>query len=248
MANRAPIVDSKDKRKGLIVAGLAMGVLLLILMLMSFDYPDPPPQDIPLEVSEPIDLKEVVLQDLKVAGGQGSGEPSDAPVKPNEPQTEKVLTNDKEDTKTENTGQSNTTNASTSNNTPSTTQQNNNPFASGGTGGGTSGGDGEDFGQDSGNTGTGTGGQGGSGKGRVRLNEVNVDNIQIDVDATLSFKLTVDEHGNVVNVVTINARTTTSNQNLINKIARAIKQQVKFNKDAGAAMVKQFYTVKVRAS
>lgn len=248
MARRIPIVDSIDKRNGLIISAIAMGLLVLFLMLMSFSFPDPPPKDIPLEMAEAIPMEEMVIEDLTISGGQGSGDPSDAPVKPNEPQTENILTNDKEDTKTENTGQSNTTNAPSSNNTPSTTQQSDNPFAPGGTGGGTSGGDGDGFGQDSGSSGSGTGGQGGTGKGRVRLNEVNVDNIQIDVDATLSFKLTVDEKGNVVNVMTIKAQTTTSDQNLINKIAKAIKQQVKFNTAPGSAMVKQFYTVKVRAS
>ena len=243
---KMPVVDKVDSRRGMITSIVLMLLLFLVLrFLLSFERPDPPRQD-EVVVAETV-IDEIILKELKVEGGSGGGTPTEAPVKEPQPQTEKVITNTRKPNETKvPTGESNHTNDINQSNTASTTNAAPNPFGDGGDGGNEGGGSGGNFGTDSG---TGSGGFGGDGRGagRIRLNNVNVDNITINVSAKIYFKLTIDAQGNVVDVQNIKSKTTTTDQILINRIALATQQQVKFNKDPGSPLVKQFYTVNVEA-
>jgi hypothetical protein len=239
-----PIVDTIDKRKGVITSIVTMILLILFLFLVKFEMADPPPQDIDVQLAEPLDV--TVIENLTIAGGSGGGSPSDDPVRENQPQTENILASTKPQDSQTNTGQANTTNNPNSQNDPSTSQQSNNPFASGGSGNGDSGGDGDTFGGDSG-TGTGGNGGGGTGKGRVRLNDVNIANLVYNSDEKIYLKLVIDAQGNVVQVINLKGKTTTTDQILINKVKVAVKKQVKYNKESGAPLVAVYYTVKINA-
>lgn len=245
MAN-IPIVDKMDARKGLIASLLLMLIGFVLLSFMYYEIPDPLPEDTVVIAKTEID--EIVLKELKMEGGSGGGEPTDAPIDQPKPQTEQVLTNTRPTETNIPTGQSTHTNANNPDNTASTTQQVDNPFGNGGNGSGNGGGSGTGLGQDTGNTDGSGGGSGTGAASRKRLNNVSVGGIYIDTDATIGYKLTVDAQGNVVAFTNVKGTTTTTNQSLINKIGYAIKSQVKFNKDSGSPLVYQFYTVRVKAT
>ncbi len=239
-----PIVDIKDKRKGIATAFVVMLALLLYLLFTSFEKLDPPPKDIPVKMAEPLDVTEIVNPTIE--GGSGGGSPSDDPVSDPRPQTEHILTQQNNPNTQVHTGQANTTNSPNSQNTPTSTQQSNNPFGDGGADGGDGGGTGGTFGSD---TGTGTGGHGGSGsgKGRVRLNDVNINDLNYNTDEKIHLKLLIDAEGNVVQIHNIKDKTTTTDGILINKVIQAVKKQVKYNKDPGAALAYVYYTIAINA-
>lgn len=238
-----PIVDIRDKRVGIIVAILVMLALFLYLWLTTFIKLDPPPQDIPVHVAEPLDVTEILQPTIE--GGSGGGQPSDDPVHEPQPQTEQILTQQTNPDTQVNTGEANTTNAANSTNQPTSTQESDNPFADGGSGDGAGGGTGGTFGGDSG---TGTGGHGGSGggKGRTRLNNVSID-LHYNTDEKIYLKLLIDAEGNVLQAYNIKGKTTTTDGLLINDVIQAVKKQVKYNKDPGSAPVYVFYTVRIDA-
>tara|TARA_R110002072_G_scaffold303106_1_gene493719 strand:+ start:10534 stop:11265 length:732 start_codon:yes stop_codon:yes gene_type:complete len=238
-----PIATKIDKRKGAIVALICLLLLGVYMALISFQIADPPPQPVLVEVET--NIPEIILKNLRVEGGSGSGSASDAEVKPPKPKTEQVITKEISETEV-NTGEANTTNSPTSTETSSTTEQSNDPFASGGSGDGNEGGSGDTFGGDAGTGTNGTGG-GGSGKGRVRLIDPNINGVQSNVNATIYLKVTVDAQGNVIAAYNIKAKTTTTNQILINKIIYEVKKQTKFNKDPGAPLAKAYMTINVKA-
>ena len=238
-----PIATKIDKRKGAIVALICLLLLGVYMALISFQIADPPPQPVLVEVET--NIPEIILKNLRVEGGFGSGSASDAEVKPPKPKTEQVITKEISETEV-NTGEANTTNSPTSTETSSTTEQSNDPFASGGSGDGNEGGSGDTFGGDAGTGTNGTGG-GGSGKGRVRLIDPNINGVQSNVNATIYLKVTVDAQGNVIAAYNIKAKTTTTNQILINKIIYEVKKQTKFNKDPGAPLAKAYMTINVKA-
>ena len=115
---------------------------------------------------------------------------------------------------------------------------NNNPFGDGGSGNGAG------LGSDSGGRGNGTGI--GFDNNRKRLNNVSVSGIEIDVQATIYYKLTIDGNGNVIAFSHSGSKTTTTNLQLINRIGVAIKNQVKYNKVPDAPLTYQFYTIHVK--
>lgn len=244
MATLPPIVDTKDKRKGIIASLVVMLLLLIYLILTSFEMADPPPQDIPISVAEPLDVTEI--EDFTIAGGSGGGEPNTSDVSDPQPQTEHVLTQHNSNSSI-NSGNASSTNSPNSNNNSSTTQQSNNPFNQGGTGGGGGGGNGGNFGNDTGNGNGGNGGGTGSGAGRVRLNNVDIDDLYYNSDETIALKLVIDAEGNVVQVYNIAGKTTTTDQILINKVKSAVKKQVKYNKQSGAPLATVFYTIDINA-
>ena len=240
---RIPIADKFDNRKGAIAAFIGLAILVVYLGLISFQIADPAPQPVLVEVDTTI--PEIVLQNLRVEGGSGSGSPSDDPIKPPKPKTEKVIT--KPDSEVEvNTGEANTTNFPNSTETNSTTEQSNDPFATGGSGDGETAGSGDTFGGDSG-TGTNGNGGGGSGKGRIRINDPNINNIQSNVKATIHLKLTIDAQGNVIAAYNIKAKTTTTNQILINRVIYEAKKQTKYNEDPGSPLATVYMTIEVTA-
>lgn len=239
-----PIVDIRDKRIGMAAAILVLLLLFLYLLLTTFVKLDPPPQDIPVHMAEPLDVTEILNPTIE--GGSGGGQPSDDPVSDPKPQTEQIITQAHNTNSQSVTGQANTTNTANSNNQPSTTQQSDNPFAPGGSGNGQGGGTGNTFGGD---TGTGTGGPGGtgSGKGRVRLNNVDISNLQYNSDENIYLKLLIDAEGNILKAYNIAGQTTTTDGLLINSVINAVKKQVKYNKDPGSAPVYVFYTITIDA-
>lgn len=106
-----------------------------------------------------------------------------------------------------------------------------NPFGSGGSG--------------RGNYGSGTGnGTGPATTGRTRLNNVSIDHLENEQDATIYFKLTIDANGNVLSA-SVMSKTTTTDQQLINQVKEAVIEQVKFSKSPGSAPISMFYTVKI---
>ena len=110
-----------------------------------------------------------------------------------------------------------------------------NPFGSGGYGNGA----GMSYGSN------GSGSASGSGTGlRTRLNNVSIDHLENEQDATIYFKLTIDANGDVLSAI-VTPKTTTTDQQLINKVKEAVIQQVKFSKSPGSAPTIMFYTVKI---
>ena len=106
-----------------------------------------------------------------------------------------------------------------------------NPFGSGGSG--------------RGNYGSGTGnGTGPATTGRTRLNNVSIEHLENEQDATIYFKLTIDANGNVLSA-SVMSKTTTTDQQLINQVKAAVIEQVKFSKSPGSAPISIFYTVKI---
>lgn len=236
-----PIVNTVDKRKGIVAAILAMLLLLLYLLWETIEMADPPPKD-PILVTETIMPEEIDLKDFVVEGGAAAGSPvQDDVVKPPTPQTEQVLTTNTPKDVSEPTGQSTHTNANNNTNTHSTSEQSSNPFGSGGTNGTTGSG-----GAFEGSNGPGVQGNGGgSGIERVRLNDPIVDHLESSEYATISLVLTIDAEGNIVNATCNKAKTTTTNQILINRVINEVKRQVKYNKDKGASLAKVSLTVQI---
>lgn len=198
-----PVVNTIDKRRGIITSIIVMILIVIYLMLIKFEMADPAPVDIDVKLAEPLDITEI--ENLTIEGGAGGGNPSDDPVTDPKPETENILaTTDPKDTQT-NTGQGNTTNNPNSQNDPSNSEQSDNPFADGGNGGGSGGGSGDTFGGDSG-TGTGGNGGNGTGTGRTRLNNVSIANLQYNSDEKIYLKLIIDAQGNVVQVVNLKGK------------------------------------------
>lgn len=241
-----PIVRESDRNAGIIASTVTLLLLFLYLYFTTIFMADPPPRDIPIKTETTLD--ELELKDLVIEnpGGQGGGTPSNDPLDQPKPQTQKVLTKAKNPKNQTNTGESTNDSSPFSHNTSSSTQASNNPFGDGGSGGGKGGGKGGGFGSDEGDKGTGRGGSG-DGSGRIRLNDPKVDHIQTDVDLIIHLKLTINANGEVIAATNIASKTTTTDQRIINQVISAVKNQVKYNKNADAGLVSAYLTVKVNA-
>jgi len=68
------------------------------------------------------------------------------------------------------------------------------------------------------------------------------------LNVTVNLKLTINEEGNVVGATNIPSKTTTTDQRIINQVISAVKSQVKYNKNPGAAMKEVYLTVKLNAT
>lgn len=110
-----------------------------------------------------------------------------------------------------------------------------NPFGSGGYGNGA--------GMSYGSNGSGSANGSGTG-GRTRLTHVSIDHLENEQDATIYFKLTIDENGDVLSA-SVTSKTTTTNQQLINQVKEAIIKQVKYSKSPGSEPIYMYYTVKI---
>lgn len=240
-----PVANIIDKRKGAIASAVIMLLLFIYLMLTTFEMADPPPKD-PILKTETVIPEELILKNLKVEGGSGAGAASNDPIDDPKPLTEEVITKTSNPDTKVNTGKGKNTTDPNSKETNTTTQQSNDPFASGGNGTGNDGGSGNTFGSDAG---SGTGGNtgNGSGDGRIRLNDPNVEDLKSNIDATIHLKLTIDAEGNVVGASNISAKTTTTNQILINRVISEVKRQVKYNKQSGAPLAKVYLSVSIKA-
>ena len=238
-----PIVNTQDKRIGLITSVVSMLLVFLILWLIKYEVVDPPPEDQHLETAMSLDTE--LIEDVIIAGG-GGGDPSDDPV--NDPRTtEQVITNNNSDVVV-NSGQGNNTTTPNSNNPPAGNNVDN-PF-SGGFGGGNGGGNGTGDGTGIGNDGgPGTGGPGNGGTtDRKVLNHVDSDDIHFNYDAKFYFKVGINADGYVVDVQNIKSKTTTSDERIIRKVIALIKNQVRYSKAPGATIQTKQYIVNYKAT
>jgi hypothetical protein len=240
-----PIVDTIDKRKGAIAATVVMLLLLIYLLLTTFEMADPPPKD-PVLKTETVIPDELILKELKVEGGAGSGSPSDDPIDDPKPVTQEIITKTSNPDTKVNTGKGKTTTTENSKETSTTKEQSNDPFAPGGKGGENGGGEGDKFGKDSGNGKDGKTGSG-NGEGRIRIKDPSIPDLKSNVDVVIHLKLTIDAQGNVVSAQNIAAKTTTTDQILINKVIHEVKKQVKYNKEPGAALANVYMPVNIKA-
>ena len=233
-----PIVSTFDRRAGIISAVIAMIVLLIVILFLTYEQADPLPEDIPITLAEPLDpiaVEEIrnVVADL---GGGGGGDPSESPK--NDPiQVEAVLTQTNSDTEVT-SGTGNTT-TSTVDNGPSGNEVPN-MFGGGGNGGEGSG-NGPGFGPANGPGTNGTGG-GNGGAGRKVVTQVS---FKLDYDHVVSFrfKVTIDANGNVISAQVVKGSTTTTDQALINKVKQAVIKQVKYSKSPGSSAVVKIYNI-----
>lgn len=238
-----PVVDSKDRNYGIISAIVLLLLIMLYLFLKTFEMADPPP--VPYVMQTTTEIDQLVLENLKVeTGGMGGGTPSDDPIDDPKPQTQEIITKTNSKTKT-NTGKSNKTTDPNSQNSASTTHKSDNPFEQGGNNG-QNGGSGGPFGNDQGNTGPGPGGHG-SGADRKRMNEPDVGHIKTNVTVIIYLKITINEDGDVISAVNT-AKTTTTDQRIINQVIAAVKSQLKYNKDPGSGLVTTTLQFKVSAN
>ncbi len=240
-----PIANKKDLKIGAAAAVLGLLLILLILLLCSFEVADPKPE--PPKIAAESEIEEIVLENLKVDMGGGSeGAPSDAPLDEPKPQTEEIITKkDNPNTKV-NTGKSDKTNAPTSDNTASTTKQDANPF--GGNGSGTKGDGSGKFGTDAGaGTGSGPGGVG-DGSGRIRQNEPKVDDISSNQNHIIYLRATINAEGRIMEVTNLTSKTTTSDQVILRQVIAAVKNQVRYNKKAGAGLEAVYITINLNAN
>ncbi|MCR9174090.1 MAG: hypothetical protein NXI10_16435 [bacterium] len=238
-----PIVNTQDKRIGLITSVVSMLLVLILMWLIKYEVVDPPPEDMHLETATELD--KTVIEDIIIAGG-GGGDPSNDPVN-NTQTTENIITNNNSDV-TVNSGNANTTNSPNSDSPPSGNNVDN-PFGDGGFGGGTGGGNGSGDGSGIGNdSGPGTGGPGNGGSvDRKVLSHVNSDDIHYNYDAKFYFKVGVNADGYVVDVQNIKSKTTTSDEVIIRKVMALVKNQVRFSKAPGATIQTLAYNVSYKA-
>ena len=240
-----PIANKKDIKIGAAAAILGLALIVVLLLLLSFEVADPKPQ--PPKIAAESEIEDIVLENLKVDMGGGSeGAPSDAPLDDPKPQTEEVITKkDNPNTKV-NTGKSDKTNAPKSDNTASTTKQDPNPF--GGTGKGTKGAGSGISGKDEGaDKGTGPGGVG-DGSGRIRQNEPKVDDISSNQNHVIYLRATINAEGRIVDVTNLTSKTTTSDQVILRQVISAVKNQVRYNKKAGAGLEAVYITINLNAN
>jgi hypothetical protein len=240
-----PIANKKDLKIGAAAAVLSLILLLVLLLLLSFEVADPKPE--PPRIAAETEIDEMLLENLKVDMGGGSeGAPSDSPIDEPKDQTEEVITKkDNPNTKV-NTGKSDKTNAAKSDNTASTTKQDDNPF--GGSGGGKKGDGSGKFGDDAGaGSGSGPGGVG-DGAGRIRLNDPKVDEIASDHNHVIHLRATINAEGRIVDVTNLPAKTTTSDQVILRQVIAAVKNQVRYNKKAGAGLELVYLTINLNAN
>jgi len=240
-----PIVNTQDKRIGLVTSVVAMLLVLLILWLIKYEIVDPPPEDLHLTAAAPLDRQ--IIEDVIVEGGGGGGNPSDDPVK-NPKTTEQIITNSQSDVSV-NSGNANTNTAPNSNNPPSGNNVSN-PFGDGGYGGGSGGGNGSGNGTGIGNdSGPGNGGPGNGGTiDRKILQHVNSNDIQYNYDAKFYFQVGVNADGYVVDVRNIKSKTTTSDVVIIRKVIALIKSQLRYSKAPGATIQTLTYIVNFKST
>lgn len=242
-----PVVNTIDRRKGIIAAVVAMLLLLIAMFLIKFEIADPPPQDIVVTASTIIP-KELKLDNLKVEGGGSKGAASDNPIDDPKPQTEKVITKKENPDTKEVTGESSNTNSPTSSNEASTTQQSNNPFGGGSSDSGNGSGNNGPFGTSTGpGSGTGEGNGGGGNVKRTLVKIPSVDDLRSNVDVTITLKVTIDPEGNVLYAQNVKGSTTTTNQILINKVINRVKSGAKYNKAPGSGLMTVSLPVTIRA-
>ena len=238
----------QEKRKSALLSAAFIGALCLLLFLIKYTTPDPPPVAHLMVEDEILDA--ISVEDLLIADGgsaKGGGTPSNDERSEPMQQSEQLLTARGNEPIVN--GKSNHTVGNNPNNPSSSPNKANNPFGDGGNGGGQGGGNGAFDGN-----GKGTGGEGdgegdgfGSGKARIRNNDPVLPIYNIDVDVKIHLKLTVSGDGNVTNAVCIKSKSTTTDQTIISDVIRQVIRQVKYNKDPNGRVAYCYLTVQVDA-
>lgn len=252
-AYRNEFIDSlpTEKRKSAMLSGTFIGALWLILILIKYTTPDPPPLGNLMVEDEMLDTLSV--KDLIIANGgsaKGGGTPKNSRSSDPKEQTEQLLTNQGNEPLPN--GNSNHTNGNNSNNPSSSPNKGNNPFGDGGNGGGTGGGKGPFDG-----SGKGTGGEGdvegdgiGSRNNRKLKNSAVIPNYPLPkgVDKiTIHLKVTVSGDGNVTNAEYIRDKSNITDQTIISDVIKRVILQAKYNKDPEGKIHYCDYTVIVNA-
>ncbi len=240
-----PISDKKDIQIGVVSAVLALLLMFLLLLFLSFEVAYPKPE--PPRVEAFTEIDELVLENLKVdAGGGSEGSASKDPVTEPKPETEEIIATTKPSTTKTNTGKGKRTDAPNSQNDPSNAKQNDNPFGGKGTG---DKGDGSGaFGNDSG-TGSGSGPGGlGDGTGRQRLTDPDVDDILSDQNHVIYLRIIINAEGRVMSATNLSSKTTTTDQRIINKVLAAVKSDVRFSKKPGSGQEQLVITININAN
>jgi len=239
-----------EKWKSAIFSASFIAALCLLLFLIKYTTPDPPPLAhlmVDDEILDAISVEDLIITESNGGSAKGGGTPSNSKnSEPNE-QLEQLLTDKGNDPVQ--SGQSHQNVGYNTNNPASSKNKGYNPFGDGGDGGGTGGGNGPFEG-----TGKGTGGEGdgdgdgyGNGKDRIRKNDPVLPKYNTDVDLKIHLKITVSGDGNVTNAVYIKSKSTTTDQTIISDVIRQVIRQVKYNKDPKGKIDICYLTVKVNA-
>lgn len=237
-----PIVDTQDKRVGLISSVGSMLILFVVLLLITYEMADPPPKDHPLKAAEPLDV--TMIEHVKVdLGGGGGGTPSDAD--PGDPRTTEHVLTSNNSSHTVNSGNATHSTTHNSNNPPAGNNVDN-PFGTGGNGTGSGTGNGSGIGNDSGPGANGNS-PGNGGGTRELMAQVNADDIRYNYDVKFVFNVAVNADGYVVDVSNVKAQTTTNDQTIINKVIELVKKQVRYSKSPGATVQTIRYQVNFTA-
>jgi len=245
---------SKDRR---IAASVALGtatIACLILHFFTYQIPMPPlPDQLKYEDMEVefIELTPESLPETVNAGGGGGGDEVNAPQNDKYmEQTQEVLTSKGGTSGKIYSGKSNHTNGTNNTNGPSTKNPKpKSPFGDGGSGDGDGGGDGNGLGVDTGNGHD--QGDGGNGSGNVirsLIRRPNADNIDSDEDCKITFSLKVNADGTVQGWPVVNRnKTTTTNADLISKVAGVVKAQARYNEVKGAKVANIEIVIRLEA-
>ncbi|MBM3164853.1 MAG: hypothetical protein FJZ80_05260 [Bacteroidetes bacterium] len=238
----------QEKRKSAAISAGLIASLCLLLFLIKYTTPDPPPVAHLMVEDEILDA--ISVEDLLIAdGGSAKGGGTPANDERSEPmqQSERLLTA-KGQEPIEN-GKSNHSVGSNPDNPSSAPYKANNPFGDGGNGGGRGGGNGpfDGNGRGTGDDGNAEGDGLGNGKERIRNNDPVLPKYNTDVDLKIHLKLTVSGDGNVTNAVFIKSKSTTTDQTIISDVIRQVIRQVKYNKDPNGKVAYCWLTIKVNA-
>jgi len=248
MTTAVPEVAKKsDIQKGWAVAAICVAGTIIYLILATYQMADPPPTPYVMQtdtvIPEELDLKNLVIE----SGNSGKGTPTDDPLDKPTPQQQEILSTTKQRPNQTVSGKSNKTNTeSKTDKEPSTNNQSDDPFGTGGQGGGSGAGDGP-FGKDVGNGGNGEPGPGSGDAGRVRLNDPETSHIVPDKNAIVHLKVTINANGDVVSVMNIPSKTTTTDGRIIAQVIAAVKRDVRYSKAPGTPNSVQYVTVKLYA-
>jgi len=240
--------DKVDSKKSFIISTSIFIILYILLLFLKFGNNVSEIKEDVIEIDKTPD--EITMHQFETSekSGGGSGTEVKAPLTNNfTPQSEKILNDPNSSSTSEiNKGNSNHSNSiPNSENEASTTKSSTNPFGSGGSGGGTQGGNGNGFGTDNGD-GAGKGNGGGE-KARIRLNDPNTEGLNSDYNCKIALKLTINAEGDIIKAENIVAKTTTTNQILINQVLANVKSQVKYNKKPNSSTEIVYLTVNLSA-
>ena len=244
---------SKDRRVAASVALGTAAIVCLILHFFTYQIPMPPlPDQLKYEDMnvEFIELTPESLPETANAGGGGGGDEVNAPKSDRfTEQTQEVLTTHGGSGQIP-SGHSNHTNSPNGQNQSGTVNPKpHNPFGDGGSGNGSGGGNGNGLGNDNGNGhDEGDDGNGGGNVIRSLIRRPNADNIDSDEDCKITFALKVNADGTIQGTpAVVRSKTTTTNSDLISRVAGVVKAQARYNEVKGAKLASIEIVIRLEA-